>query len=230
MASLHQEESEWVGDAKYRAYVAAVEKALRNFEYSSEWADLIAALGKLNKVLQANSKYPVIPKRLLIGKRLAQCTHPALPSGVHLKALETYDIIFNNIGSKRLAQDLFLYSAGIFPLLHNAAMSVRPVLLNLYEEHYMPLGEQLKPGLNGLLLGILPGLEEGSEHYERTNSLLEQICAATDRMAFHTALWECILSSPMARLPAITFILSYVSKHVPIEGQLYFMGSDAGKM
>ncbi|XP_077977408.1 protein DOP1A-like isoform X2 [Glandiceps talaboti] len=230
MASLHQEESEWVGDAKYRAYVAAVEKALKNFEYSSEWADLISALGKLNKVLQANSKYPVIPKRLLIGKRLAQCTHPALPSGVHLKALETYDIIFKNVGSKRLAQDLFLYSAGLFPLLGNAAMSVKPVLLNLYEEHYLPLNEHLKPGLNGLLLGILPGLEEGSEHFERTNSLLEQVCGVTDSVAFHTALWDCVLCSPMARLPAITFVLSYVSKHVPLEGQLYFMGSDTTKM
>ncbi|XP_070567212.1 protein DOP1A-like [Ptychodera flava] len=230
MASLHQEESEWVGDAKYRAYVAAVEKALKNFEYSSEWADLISALGKLNKVLQANSKYPVIPKRLLIGKRLAQCTHPALPSGVHLRALETYDIIFKNTGSKRLAQDLFLYSAGLFPLLGNAAMSVKPVLLSLYEEHYLPLGEHLKPGLNGLLLGILPGLEEGSEYYERTNSLLEQVCGVTDRISFHTALWDCVLSSPIARLPAITFVLSYVSKSVPLEGQLYFMGNDTNRM
>lgn len=36
-------------DSKYRMYVAAVDKALKNFEYTSEWADLIAALGKLNK-------------------------------------------------------------------------------------------------------------------------------------------------------------------------------------
>lgn len=31
-------------------YVSAVDKALKNFEYTSEWADLISALGKLNKV------------------------------------------------------------------------------------------------------------------------------------------------------------------------------------
>lgn len=44
------EEFELMNDAKYRMYVAAVDKALKNFEYTSEWADLISALGKLNKV------------------------------------------------------------------------------------------------------------------------------------------------------------------------------------
>lgn len=32
-------------------YVSAVDKALKSFEYTSEWADLISALGKLNKVI-----------------------------------------------------------------------------------------------------------------------------------------------------------------------------------
>ncbi|KAL0171726.1 hypothetical protein M9458_032037, partial [Cirrhinus mrigala] len=154
---MNAEELELLGDSKYRNYVAAVDKALKNFEYSSEWADLISALGKLNKV---------VPKKLTIGKRLAQCLHPALPSGVHRKALETYEIIFKIIGPKRLAKDLFLYSSGLFPLLSNAAMSVKPVLLGLYETYYLPLGKTLKPGLQGLLTGVLPGLEEGSEYYD----------------------------------------------------------------
>lgn len=47
---MNAEEVELLGDSKYRNYVAAVDKALKNFEYSSEWADLISALGKLNKV------------------------------------------------------------------------------------------------------------------------------------------------------------------------------------
>lgn len=63
----------------------------------------------LLQVLQNNAKYQVVPKKLTIGKRLAQCLHPALPSGVHRKALETYEIIFKIIGPKRLAKDLFLY-------------------------------------------------------------------------------------------------------------------------
>lgn len=57
-------------------------------------------------------KYPVVPRRIIIAKRLAQCLHPALPSGVHLKALEIYDVIFKCMGTNRLSQELFIYSAG----------------------------------------------------------------------------------------------------------------------
>ena len=57
-------------------------------------------------------KYPVVPRRIIISKRLAQCLHPALPSGVHLKALEIYDNMFKCMGTNRLSQELFIYSAG----------------------------------------------------------------------------------------------------------------------
>lgn len=67
---------------------------------------------KYFQVLLGYTKYPVIPRRIKISKRLAQCMHPALPSGVHLKALETYDIIFKSMGTNRLSSELFIYSAG----------------------------------------------------------------------------------------------------------------------
>lgn len=47
---MDPEEQELLGDYRYRNYSSAIEKALRNFESSSEWADLISSLGKLNKV------------------------------------------------------------------------------------------------------------------------------------------------------------------------------------
>ncbi|XP_057383563.1 protein dopey-1 isoform X9 [Balaenoptera acutorostrata] len=223
---MNTEELELLSDSKYRNYVAAIDKALKNFEYSSEWADLISALGKLNKVLQNNAKYQVVPKKLTIGKRLAQCLHPALPGGVHRKALETYEIIFKIIGPKRLAKDLFLYSSGLFPLLANAAMSVKPTLLSLYEIYYLPLGKTLKPGLQGLLTGILPGLEEGSEYYERTNTLLEKVATAVDQSAFYSALWGSLLTSPAVRLPGITYVLAHLNRKLSMEDQLYIIGSD----
>ncbi|XP_059504449.1 protein dopey-1 isoform X4 [Stegostoma tigrinum] len=223
---MNTEELELLGDSKYRNYVAAVDKALKSFEYSSEWADLISSLGKLNKVLQNNAKYQVVPKKLTIGKRLAQCLHPALPSGVHRKALETYEIIFKIIGSKRLAKDLFLYSSGLFPLLVNAAMSVKPVLLSLYEVYFLPLGKTLKPGLQGLLTGVLPGLEEGSEYYDRANTLLEKVAAAVEQSAFYSALWGSILTSPAVRLPGITYVLAHLNRKLSMEDQLYIIGSD----
>lgn len=44
------EEQKLMAEAKYRTYMTNIDKALRSFEYSSEWADLISALGKLSKV------------------------------------------------------------------------------------------------------------------------------------------------------------------------------------
>ena len=46
-------------------------------------------------------------------------------------------------------------------------MTVRPALLTIYEMHFVPLGRHVKPALTGLLLGLLPGLEENSEHFDR---------------------------------------------------------------
>ncbi|KAK3576489.1 hypothetical protein CHS0354_034162 [Potamilus streckersoni] len=228
--SIFTEECELLNDSKYRSYITQVEKALKSFEYTSEWADLISALGKLNKVLLAHVKYRVIPKRVTIGKRLAQCLHPALPSGVHLKALETYDIIFKCIGTQRLAQDLFIYSAGLFPLLSHAAMNVKPVLLMIYERHFLGLGKQIKPALNGLLLGLLPGLEEGSEFYDRTNLLLDDVCENTEPEYFYTCLWECVYSCPSVRLPAVTYLLSHYNKKQIMEDQLFMIGLNINLM
>lgn len=222
---MNTEELELLSDSKYRQFINAIDKALKSFEYSSEWADLISALGKLNKVLQNHTKFKVLPRKLTIGKRLAQCMHPTLPSGVHLKALETYELIFKRIGHKGLAQDLFIYSAGLFPLLGNAAMSTRPLLMTMYENSFLPLGKALLPGLSGLLLGLLPGIEEGSEYTDRTISLLGSFSENTDKKVFYTTMWGCILSSPSIRLPAITFIMTRLSKK-GVGKQEYLMGND----
>uniref|UniRef100_T1J3V3 Uncharacterized protein n=1 Tax=Strigamia maritima TaxID=126957 RepID=T1J3V3_STRMM len=226
MASVTVEEYELLGDPKYRSYISAVDKALKNFESTTEWADLISALGKLNKVLINHLRYAVIPRRIIVSKRLAQCLHPNLPSGVHLKALETYDILFKCIGTNRLSQELFIYSAGLFPLLGNAAMSVRPALLNIYETHFAPLATRLRPALSGFLTGVLSGLEEGSEYHDRTNGLLEKVCEGVKPDFFYGCMWECVLANPNVRLPAILFVTSHFNKKKSMEDQLHIIGTN----
>uniref|UniRef100_A0A803TQI5 DOP1 leucine zipper like protein B n=1 Tax=Anolis carolinensis TaxID=28377 RepID=A0A803TQI5_ANOCA len=226
---MDPEEQELHGDYRYRNYSSAIDKALRNFESSSEWADLISSLGKLNKALQSNLKYSLLPRRLIISKRLSQCLHPALPSGVHLKALETYEIIFKIIGTKWLAKDLFLYSSGLFPLLANAAMSVRPVLLGLYEKYFIPLQKSLLPSLQAFLIGLLPGLEEGSEIYERTDALLVKLSLVIGKEVFYSALWGSVLVSPSIRLPASLFVVSHINRELSGKQQNYMLGTD-GKL
>ena len=49
-----EEDASYLSDPKFKQFTTAVDKALKNFEYSSEWADLISCLGKLNKVSPVN--------------------------------------------------------------------------------------------------------------------------------------------------------------------------------
>lgn len=178
------------------------------------------------QVLSNNVKYSVIPRRFTVGQRLAQCMHPALPSGVHLKALETYDLIFKCIGTDRLIQELSIYSNGLFPLLSHAAINVKPSLLEIYETHFIPLGPRLKPALDGFLIAVLPGLEEGSnEYHERTDKLLVEVCKAVSQEFFYGSLWRCILNNPSVRFQAIMFITSHFNKKRSLEDQLYIMGT-----
>ena len=48
--TMAMDEMDLMNDPKYKAYVKQVDNALKGFEYTSEWADLVNALGKLNKV------------------------------------------------------------------------------------------------------------------------------------------------------------------------------------
>ncbi|XP_068602895.1 protein dopey-2 [Brachionichthys hirsutus] len=225
---MDPDERELQDDYRYRNYAVVIEKALKNFESSSEWADLISSLGKLNKALQSNLRYSLLPKRLIIGKRLAQCLHPALPSGVHLKALETYEVIFKIIGTKWLAKDLFIYSSGLFPLLGYAAMAVKPVLLKLYERYYLPLQRALLPSLQAFITGLLPGMEEGLEVYDRTDALLLKLSLLVGQQVFYGALWGSMVVSPMVRLPASVFIVTHLDRMVSLRMQTHMLGYDHG--
>ena len=70
-------------------------------------------------------------------------------------------------------------------------MAVQPVILRIYEVHFIPLGPALTPALSGLIMSILPALEEESgEFYERCLKLLDQMCKATSTEMFYRALWK----------------------------------------
>ncbi|KCV68304.1 hypothetical protein, variant [Fonticula alba] len=54
-----------------------------------------------------------VPDPVGLARRLAQCLHPALPSGVHLEALAAYQSLFSLIGPIRLARDLDVCLSGL---------------------------------------------------------------------------------------------------------------------
>uniref|UniRef100_A0A1I8BMX9 Dopey_N domain-containing protein n=1 Tax=Meloidogyne hapla TaxID=6305 RepID=A0A1I8BMX9_MELHA len=200
---------------KYKAYASAVDKALKSFESTTEWADLIAALGKLGKVFSSNAKsFNDIPNALTVSKRLSQCLHPALPSGVHLKALDTYRQVFLMLSrTQNLAKYLFLYSAGLFPLMDHCQIKVKSELLSIFEQFILPLGPNLRPALSGFITALLLALEEGTEFYGRAFDLLDQLLEKVGTDAFYLCFWQSVSGNPSARLPALIFVNTKIEKH-----------------
>lgn len=79
-----------------------------------------------------------------------------------------YRAILDRIKPSGLSENLLVYSSGLYPLFGYASMSVRAQLLDIYEKYYIALGDDLRPGVHGMVLGLLPGLEDESEHTERS--------------------------------------------------------------
>ncbi|KAI7900397.1 Dopey, N-terminal-domain-containing protein [Cokeromyces recurvatus] len=157
-------------DSRFRKYVQLIEKNLQSFDAVNEWADIISFLGRLLKSFQAYPQFPVIPRKQLVAKRLAQCLNPGFPAGVHQKTLEVYAYILKTIGSDQFAEDLALWSTGLFPFVQYAATHVKPQLLSIFETYYLPLRGRIRPAMRGFIIALLPALEEdGSEYFDKVN-------------------------------------------------------------
>ncbi|CAF4977890.1 unnamed protein product [Rotaria sp. Silwood1] len=177
-----------------------------------------------SKTIEFYKQFHSIPKRITLSKRLAQCLHPALPSGVHLKALEVYETIFQIIDKRHLQRDIILYSYGLFSLLSDAALPVKPILLTLYETYFLPLGEALNPILTGFLVGLFSALEEGADYYNRVIILLDNLANRIDEFYFYTCIWSAINFVSTVRYSAITFILNHFDKRKNMKVQIYLIG------
>uniref|UniRef100_A0A3P9AY55 DOP1 leucine zipper like protein B n=1 Tax=Maylandia zebra TaxID=106582 RepID=A0A3P9AY55_9CICH len=105
-------------------------------------------------------------------------------------------------------------------------MAVKPVLLTLYERYYLPLQKALLPSLQAFITGLLPGLEEGLEVYDRTDALLVKLSLLVGQQVFYGALWGSMLVTPMVRLPASVFIVTHFDRMASLSQQAYMLGYD----
>ncbi|ORY25817.1 Dopey, N-terminal-domain-containing protein [Naematelia encephala] len=201
-------------DAKYKKFAAQVDRCLQSFESVNEWADFISFLSRLLKTLQTPSPaYSEIPRKLVVAKRLAQCLNPALPSGVHQRALDVYAYIFSMIGAEGLKRDLLIWSSGLFPFFQFAATSVRPILISIYDAYYLPLGEDLRPATKALMLALLPGMEEETgDFFDKILALLSRLCDAVSAPFFYQNMFLVLISTPSTRLAALNFLARKLPK------------------
>ncbi|KAF8965668.1 hypothetical protein BGZ46_000564 [Entomortierella lignicola] len=154
---------------------------------------------------QAYPQYTIIPKSLTVAKRLAQCLNPALPAGVHGKTLDVYAYILETIGPDQLAEDITLWSYGLFPFLQYASLSVK---------------DRLRPCLKSFMIGLLPGLdEEGSEFFDRVLNIMDSLRKAVDETFFFQCMWLILITSSPHRGPALHYL-----------DVAFVLGDDAGLM
>ncbi|CED83410.1 Dopey and related predicted leucine zipper transcription factors [Phaffia rhodozyma] len=218
-------------DSQWKKYQTQIDRSLQSFESIKEWADFISFLSKLLKTIQTFPGFNEIPRKLLIAKRLAQCLTPALPSGVHQRALDVYGHILSVIGLEGLKRDLLIWSSGLFPFFQYASTSAKPMLLNIYEVHYVPLKNALLPAIKAFLLALLPGLEEeAGEAFEKVMYLMDIVSSTVSPPIFFQNLWMILISTPGAR----TNVLCYLGRRLPKFGKgediTPIVGSDIGLM
>ncbi|KAH8724670.1 Dopey, N-terminal-domain-containing protein [Phaeosphaeriaceae sp. PMI808] len=188
-------------DKSFRRYAAGVERALGLWDTAQqEWADYISFLA-----------------------RLLKCLNPALPSGVHQKALEVYGYIFATIGTDALARDLSIYFPGLASVPSFASLSVRPLFLDVFENHILKLhATALRPALKAIILSLLPGLEdETSEDFDRIFSALDNLRKAVQRSAdeLNTSasphFWQCFFLAAITNASRRQGALAFLVRRLP---------------
>lgn len=217
-------------DKSYRRYASGIERTLALIDSAPlEWPDYISFLGRLLKAIQAHSS-PIdsLPHKSAVAHRLSQCLTPALPSGVHQKALEVYACIFELIGIEGLGRDLAVFLPGLSSVLSFASLSLHPVFLDIIQKHVLRLSPYaLRPALRALILCILPGLEDDtSEEFERALSVVDTARESTvlqppeaNEDASSTAsdeyFWQCFFLAAIGSRSRRPGALAYLSRRLP---------------
>ncbi|KIW96015.1 uncharacterized protein Z519_03081 [Cladophialophora bantiana CBS 173.52] len=218
-----------------RRYHAGVERALGLWDATNEWADYIAFLSRLAKALQASPQDAEVPFKSALAKYLALCLKPSLPSGVHQKALEVYNLIFTLLGKDGLSRDLAIWFPGVSHTLTFATLTTRPLFLSLYDDHLLQLSSHaLRPALRAIILSLLPGIEEeNSEDFDRTLSTvnrLRQIFADdSNEEFFWQSLFLASITSTSKRPGALVYLTRQLPKLGPVVGQLPENVAEAGE-
>ena len=202
----------------HRRYAAGVERTLGLFDTKHEWADYISYLRSLHKAIGARPDDIVdIPFKSIISLHLAQCLKPALPSGVHQKALEMYAYIFGIIGTDGLARDLSIYFPGLSSTLSFASLSIRPLFLAIVQDYILPLSvRSLRPALKSIILSLLPGLEEqNSDDFDTTLSIFDVLRQIFRKDATEGAFWQTLFLASITDSTGRMGILAYLVARLP---------------
>ena len=198
------------------------DKILSQFIGAKEWGDLLSIIKELllyikKEIEKKEINISLITDKVTLSKRLAQCLNPQLPAGLHEAVLETYEIILKDILLKNnnlLGENLGFYASGLFPFFQNASINNKIIYINkIIKGIFCKLEkEELELCITGLLVSILPGLDDQSEDINKTIkevfSIIRNIIS--DRI-FFGVLWSIILRNPILRQCG----MKYISETIP---------------
>ena len=189
---------------------------LSRFNNASEWSDLNSILKDLNSLLDKFSEEDIdlsaIKDKIILSKRLAQCLNPLLPSGLHEITLTTYDKVLSNImdhNNNSLGEDLALYSSGLFPFFQNASVQNKQKFLTLIiQNKFKDLSStELRVCLTGLLVSILPAIEEQNEDNSKlVKEIFQDLRIRLSDAHFFGCLWSIILRNEHLRQSGMRYI------------------------
>ncbi|KAI5164091.1 hypothetical protein NEAUS04_1941 [Nematocida ausubeli] len=173
----------------------ALEKQLELFRTANDWSDLVAYLTGLEGILRVN-KYTHIPRPHLLYRRLNQCLNPALPAGVHMKALGVYKIVMPKLSQVSLLQEIDVLTLGLFGFYSHSNLTSIPSYLAVLKQIIEVLGDKTINICKKMILGMIMGLEEeNSEQYGMTlqvlNILEEKVGAKTVLVNTWEAMGQC---------------------------------------
>lgn len=201
---------------KNKKYEQLVGKTLALFESLEEWADYIAFLSKLQKVLQSftnsdeqegDEQLFFVPHAKEVSYRLALCLSPTLPNGVHQKTLNIYEFILENLNPQQLNLDVSIWLPGLLPLFSYSSIQIKPQQIKILKSLIVDkltratLANLIKP----LVLWFLSGMEDtNSEVFNDVHSLMVAFKSKLqDDSHFWHCIFLCIINTPERRIGAL---------------------------
>lgn len=195
-------------DSKDRKYQQQVQKVLVGFEELEEWPDYIAFLNKLQKTIQSNRSTTNhwIPNDLDIAIILSKCLSPNLPSGVHQKSLEIYQLVFKELGIDTLSSNVNVWIPGILPIIQYASISIKPMVIQLHKDFLLTLPSNvLKPLIKPILSYLLCSIDdERSEFFDVSLELIDKFkVELNDDSLFWQSIFMILITSDEKSLGAL---------------------------
>ncbi|KAI5956313.1 hypothetical protein KGF54_000788 [Candida jiufengensis] len=202
--------------AKNKKYTQSIEKVLLSFESLEEWADYIAFLSRLQKVITTyiDLESFFVPEAQQVSYRLSLCLSSTLPNGVHQKALNIYELIIDKLSIDQINVEINIWLPGLLPLFSYSSISLKPQQISLFQSLIInklnsdSLSRLTKP----IILSLLSGLED--ENSEIFQDVLNLLNAFKIKLNNDSKLWQCmflcVISNPERRVGALQWCDRYL--------------------